>query len=124
MILITGGSQGIGRDLVLDLARSGQDVVFTYRSGEDRARQVEAECGGKARAFPLDLADPQGPDRLMTALHESELQVHHLANNAGETHGGLLAMTSDGSLEAASRLLDHQRMNCNGLYGSGFFAEF
>jgi 3-oxoacyl-[acyl-carrier protein] reductase len=99
MILISGGSQGIGRDLVLDLARSGQEVVFTYRSGEESARQIETECGGKARAFHLDLADPEGPDHLMTSLHDSGLQVQHLVNNAGATHGGLLAMTSDEDLE-------------------------
>ena len=38
--LVTGGSRGIGRGVVFEAARRGWDVVFTYRSRADEAREV------------------------------------------------------------------------------------
>lgn len=99
MILVSGGSQGIGRSLVETLAATGRETVFTYHSGSQRARQVEAATEGRARGFPLDLRDPDGPDALLTTLHDEGICVRHLVNNAGVSHSGLLAMTSDQDLE-------------------------
>jgi len=99
MILVTGGSQGIGRCLVEALAAHGQESVFTYNSGADRARQVEKATGGRARGFPLDLGNKEGPDRLVTTLDHEGICVRHLVNNAGISHSGLLVMTSDLDME-------------------------
>jgi NAD(P)-dependent dehydrogenase (short-subunit alcohol dehydrogenase family) len=58
--LVTGGSRGLGRNMALALARSGHDVILTYRSRADEAaevrRQVEA-AGRKAAMLPLDAGD-------------------------------------------------------------------
>jgi 3-oxoacyl-[acyl-carrier protein] reductase len=99
MILITGGSRGIGRSLVTALAAAGQETVFTYCSNRDSARQVEEAANGRARGLPLDLRDPHGPEQLMTALSDEGICVHQLVNNAGVSHSGLLAMTSDEDME-------------------------
>lgn len=58
--LVTGGTGGIGAAVVRLLAERGSDVVFTYRSNDDRAQQVvgEAEAlGRRVRALSVDLAD-------------------------------------------------------------------
>ena len=43
IVLVTGGSRGIGRAIVENLAHSGATVAFTYVSSVDRAKELEAE---------------------------------------------------------------------------------
>jgi 3-oxoacyl-[acyl-carrier protein] reductase len=75
--LVTGGSRGIGRAVVLRLARDGFDVAFCYRSRPDAADEVVAEAEafgahvvtrkadvsspGEARAFVTEAEDELGP---------------------------------------------------------------
>ena len=40
LAFITGGSRGLGRASALHLARAGWDIVLTYQSREDLAREV------------------------------------------------------------------------------------
>jgi 3-oxoacyl-[acyl-carrier protein] reductase len=56
--LVSGGSRGIGAATVRLLRQAGARVVFSYRSAEDRARALIAECGGEdsCRAIQQDLA--------------------------------------------------------------------
>ncbi|MEM8529027.1 MAG: SDR family oxidoreductase [Bacteroidota bacterium] len=61
--LITGGSRGLGRDMVLRLAAKGIDSVFTYHSNESAAKEVIEEVekmGQKVKAFQLDTSQIQG----------------------------------------------------------------
>ena len=58
--LVTGGSRGLGRDMALNLAKKGIDIVFTYNSNKTAADEVVAEIeslGQKAVAFQLDTSD-------------------------------------------------------------------
>jgi len=40
--IVTGGSRGIGKAIVAELARSGVKIVFTYLKSEDAARSLES----------------------------------------------------------------------------------
>ena len=55
-ILVSGGSRGIGRAVVTELAKAGKCVSFLYEKNEDAAREVARLTG----AFPIkcDVADP------------------------------------------------------------------
>lgn len=56
--LVTGGSRGLGKDMALNLAKKGIDVILTYRSKEAEAREVIDQIqntGRKAVALPLDM---------------------------------------------------------------------
>ena len=58
--LVTGGSRGIGKNVVQSVAGRGADVVFTYRSSEAEAEALVAEVermGRRAVALPLDAGD-------------------------------------------------------------------
>jgi 3-oxoacyl-[acyl-carrier protein] reductase len=47
--LVTGGSRGIGAEIVRRLAAEGADVSFTYNTGQDEAQQVAAQVSGLGR---------------------------------------------------------------------------
>lgn len=67
--LVTGGSRGIGAATVRLLRRAGARVVFSYRSAEEQARALVAECGGEdqCRAIQQDLATIEDGQALVAA---------------------------------------------------------
>jgi 3-oxoacyl-[acyl-carrier protein] reductase len=87
--LVTGGSRGIGRAIVLELARAGATVTLGYRSGKDEAEAVAGECGG--RAVQADVSDADEAARLVADAGEPDV----LVNNAGVTRDGLLPRMPD-----------------------------
>jgi len=99
-ILITGGGRGLGRAIVETLLRDGARVALTFRTGEAEARSVEAASNGAARAFFLDLADRDAPERLVREVSEALGPIEGLVNNAGIRRDALLAMTSDEDWDA------------------------
>src|SRR6266513_2404118 len=85
LAVVTGGSRGIGRAFVLEAARRGYDVVFSYRSREaDASRTVElaAGLGGTAKSVRADLEDFNGVNALASAAR-ARGRASLLVNNAG-----------------------------------------
>ena len=90
--LVTGGSRGLGRNMAIQLARSGVDVIITYNSREDEASVVCGECedlGRRAASLQLDVSAissfPGFGEQLNRCLSE-QFQVDSfdfLVNNAG-----------------------------------------
>ena len=83
--LVTGGSRGLGREMVLAFARAGADVVITSRK-LDNCREVAAEVealGRKALPYACHVGhwDEIGP--LVDAAYEAFGKVDILVNNAG-----------------------------------------
>lgn len=58
LVLITGGSRGIGAGLVKAFADAGYSVALTYCRGKEKAEALAATLGDKVAAFALDQADP------------------------------------------------------------------
>ena len=86
--VITGGARGIGRGIALRFARDGADCVITYRRGADVAagvvRELERE-GIKARAVPLELAEPTQVPAVFERIGEIFGRVDILVANAAAT---------------------------------------
>src|SRR6266568_716921 len=85
LAVVTGGSRGIGRAFVLEAARRGYDVVFSYRSREaEAARTIElaAAFGGKIESVCADLEDFEGVQAVASVAH-AKGEVSLLVNNAG-----------------------------------------
>ena len=58
--IVTGGSRGLGRNMVQHIAGRGTDVIFTYQSNKDAADRLVAEVEGmgrRAAALQLDVGD-------------------------------------------------------------------
>lgn len=90
--LVTGGSRGLGKDMALQLAKKGFDVIITYHSKQAEAEQVVNDikaAGQKAYALQLDVSQSSSFDGF-TAKFRSALQSEFnsdsfdaLVNNAG-----------------------------------------
>ncbi|MEX0868607.1 MAG: 3-oxoacyl-ACP reductase FabG [Nitriliruptoraceae bacterium] len=87
--IVTGGSGGIGAATCRALAADGHQVLVGYGTNESAAEAVAADCGGGARAVPIDVADA---DSIQAAVDLAvDLgQLHIIVNNAGVTNDDLL----------------------------------
>lgn len=86
LILVTGGSRGIGAASAVMAAKRGYAVAVNYQSNEKAARSVCAEIeqqGGLAFALQGDVATSEGVRRLFDALDSIDLPLTGLVNNAG-----------------------------------------
>jgi NAD(P)-dependent dehydrogenase (short-subunit alcohol dehydrogenase family) len=90
--LVTGGSRGLGKNMALKLAETGNDVLITYNSNKQEAENVVAEVrarGRKSAAVQLNVGDSKTFDdffkRVSTQLKESfnAEKFDFLINNAG-----------------------------------------
>jgi NAD(P)-dependent dehydrogenase (short-subunit alcohol dehydrogenase family) len=100
-MFITGGSRGIGAALVVEAARCGWDVAFTYRrAGTDASRVAQqaeaARPGGRYAAFALDVRDPTAVDAVADRVLERLDGIDAVVCNAGITSNDLAyAMTDE-----------------------------
>ena len=93
VVLITGGSRGIGATIVKEMAANGADVAFTYHSSPDKAQAVadEASSGGpKVKAYKSNAADYSEAEQLIKDVTAEFGKIDILINNAGVTKDTLM----------------------------------
>jgi 3-oxoacyl-[acyl-carrier protein] reductase len=86
VVLVTGGSKGIGYGIALRMARAGHRVAATYRSGEVPADALGVQC---------DVTDPDQVEAAFAQVESSLGNVEVLVANAGITRDTLLMRMSD-----------------------------
>jgi 3-oxoacyl-[acyl-carrier protein] reductase len=94
--LVTGGSRGIGAEIVRRLAAEGADVAFTYNTGKAEAGQVAeqvTDAGRRVMAVQADLAGPAAASAVADAVAGEFGRIDILVNNAGVTYWRPLAQT-------------------------------
>jgi NAD(P)-dependent dehydrogenase (short-subunit alcohol dehydrogenase family) len=87
VVIVTGGTRGIGRSTVQRLCGDGFGVVFTHSGSDDEARELEqrlVRAGALVHGVRLDISGDDTPQRLID-LAESYGAVTGLVNNAGIT---------------------------------------
>lgn len=96
--IVTGGSRGIGRAIVVALAEAGFNVAFSYASNKAAATEVENTCkvfGVEVLAVQANAANPLEAQALVDQTQEKFGRIDALVNNAGVTRDGLLMRMSD-----------------------------
>jgi 3-oxoacyl-[acyl-carrier protein] reductase len=89
--VVTGASQGIGRETALALAQAGAKVVVAARNEEKLASLVTeiAAAGGEAFAVKMDVADAEQVKAGFKQVIERFGRLDILVNNAAVTRDGL-----------------------------------
>jgi NAD(P)-dependent dehydrogenase (short-subunit alcohol dehydrogenase family) len=100
IFFVTGGSRGIGESIVIEAARAGHDVAFTYVSGKERADRVLAGARdiapkGKFKAYALDVRDSSAVEAVGDKVLEEFDTVDVVVANAGVNLNGLAANMPD-----------------------------
>lgn len=93
IVLVTGGSRGIGKAVALAMADEGAHVVFTFKSATEAAEKVRKEIeskGRKALAIQSDAKDINGAQQVVDQTIKSLQRIDILVNNAGITKDSLL----------------------------------
>jgi len=92
IVLVTGGSRGLGKDMALQLAEKGLDVILTYHSKKQEAEEVVAQIeksGQKAASLQLNTAELKDFDSFVLQLKGllatkfNRERIDFLVNNAG-----------------------------------------
>lgn len=105
--LVTGGSRGLGRNTILQLAKRGVDSIFTYHTNEAEAQQVVQsvrDLGREAVALQLNTADTSSFDGFAQNVRQvlAELgakRFDYLVNNAGTSHHNSIEQTTEEELD-------------------------
>ncbi|MBX2829272.1 MAG: SDR family oxidoreductase [Flavobacteriaceae bacterium] len=102
--IITGGSRGLGKDMALNLAKDGVDIIFSYHKNEVKANEVISEIeaiGQKAVAFQFDANDFKSGQQFITQSTDylqreyGNPNFDFLVNNAGTGTFNMIADTTE-----------------------------
>ncbi|PYN79396.1 MAG: 3-hydroxyacyl-CoA dehydrogenase [Candidatus Rokuibacteriota bacterium] len=110
--LVTGGGRGIGREIVLALAREGCNIAVAARSSDQVTATAETArgLGVQAMALALDVTDAEMITRVVAAVGTRLGPVDVLVNNAGIAESAPFAKTDPAFWDR------HLRVNATGPY--------
>ncbi|MGB7952204.1 MAG: 3-oxoacyl-[acyl-carrier-protein] reductase [Candidatus Binatia bacterium] len=94
--IVTGGSRGIGRAIVLALGQLGVYVIINYRGNHTAAAETLQELvtkGGRGEVTPFDIADEAQIEEAVKKIVDQHKKIDILVNNAGLTSDNLLIRT-------------------------------
>ncbi|KAI0671259.1 NAD-P-binding protein [Trametes maxima] len=93
VVLVTGGSRGVGKMIATGFVKNGAKVYISSRSAKDCAateKELNALGAGKCVSLPADMQKLEEVERLVGELSAREKALHVLVNNAGAAWGSTL----------------------------------
>jgi len=98
VVLVTGGSRGIGQACALAFAGEGAQVVINYAGNEEAAQKTLGEIeklGAKGKALKFDVANAQACQEAIEGIVKEMGKLDVLVNNAGIAIDGLVMRISE-----------------------------
>jgi 3-oxoacyl-[acyl-carrier protein] reductase len=95
VVIVTGGSRGIGRAIALAFGKQGATVVVNYNSSADAATAVLDEIkasGGDGQVYQCDVSDDEQVSAMIKAINKEYGKIDVLVNNAGTTKDNVIMM--------------------------------
>jgi NAD(P)-dependent dehydrogenase (short-subunit alcohol dehydrogenase family) len=107
IVLVTGGSRGLGRSMALHLSEQGSDIVLTYRTEAGEAQAVVAAIeahGRRAVALPLEVGDSSTFPAFVDSVRDTLAgwgcdRLDALVNNAGMGVHSAFAETTEAQFD-------------------------
>ncbi|KAM3307751.1 3-oxoacyl-[acyl-carrier-protein] reductase 2, chloroplastic [Capsicum baccatum] len=93
VVIVTGASRGIGKEIALALGKAGCKVLVNYARSSKEAEEVSKEieaCGGEALAFGGDVSKEEDVESMIKTVVDRWGTIDILINNAGITRDTLL----------------------------------
>jgi 3-oxoacyl-[acyl-carrier protein] reductase len=109
---VSGASRGIGKGIVMKLAKEGANVAFTYRSSQTEAEAIEKELlalGVKAKAYQSNAADFAQTHTIIEDVIATFGGLDIVVNNAGITKDNLLMRMNE---EAWDEVINTNLKSC------------
>jgi 3-oxoacyl-[acyl-carrier protein] reductase len=106
VVIVTGSSKGIGKDIAINLASKGASIIINYNKDYERANEVVSyikENGGYAVAFQSNVGIYSEAQKLIEFTAKTFGKIDVLINNAGVSHIGLLMDMNENEID---RLID------------------
>ena len=83
VVLITGATKGIGKEIALRFAREGARVIVNYSKDDGAAEEMEALLGDGALFYKADISDEKAVKSMFEAIRQETDRIDVLVNNAG-----------------------------------------
>ncbi|MDR2154570.1 MAG: 3-oxoacyl-ACP reductase FabG [Burkholderiaceae bacterium] len=93
LVVVTGGTRGIGRGIVERLSHAGYDMVFTYANSEDAAQAMVKDAdavGRRMHGYRCDARSNEDVDAFVSKVLGQHGRPYALINNVGITHDAIL----------------------------------
>jgi 3-oxoacyl-[acyl-carrier protein] reductase len=117
LVIITGGTKGIGKSMAGAFTSCGARVIVTYSSDDTAAQNFkESDCTGLLEVVKCDVSLYSAVENFFNDLEEKKIAVDVLINNAGVRRDSVLGMMKE---DDWSRVID---INLTGTYNMCKFA--
>lgn len=103
VVVVTGGSRGIGRAIALEFARHGEAVAIldmNFEAAEETARECAAQSGKAAKAYECRVDDLACCEETVKKIIEEMGGIDVLINNAGITRDTLMLRMKEEDFDA------------------------
>ena len=121
-VVVTGGSRGIGAEIVRAFAKNGDNVVINYNKSKDKAEQlakeVMQEYNVQVMAVKADVSKPDQVEFLINTAIQVFGKIDVLVNNAGISLYNILI---DSTVEQIQEIINTNLNSC--IYASKYAAQ-
>jgi len=98
VVVVTGGTRGIGKAIVQEFLKEGATVIATYKSNDDAAGKFKIECNelpGNLELRKFDVSNSKEVETFFHFIKEYKNRLDILINNSGIREDSMSAMMSD-----------------------------